>query len=449
MVELPRHPKYNTLNRKEDNTAYDKNNGSSMLGRNRLFDAFLGFELWPEMLELADTFYLEPTDLPEEQAHRLYALGLAHFALGETNKAREALDSIEGCWKQLKQERFEAAEKAEEKTKKEKGDTTQAMVTAMKGFDSRLERVEKYRNELNIWWRIAAGSTNEARELLQNASELPKGQRGRLWHALGDATNCIRIATELAKESTNQAPDLALAAHLCWQAGDANAATNAFRQLRSISSGFDLSTPIFARLAPLAEHFGLPADWRVQPRKKSDVGKRPSLESLGPFRWQPYSAPAWTLADGEQNQHSLAAYKGHPVLVVFYLGSRCQHCLEQLNLLGPAEKDFAAQGISVIAISTEGPESLQKAVEKTKREGVFRFPIVSDAALSTFKAYGVYDDFERMPLHGTFLVDGAGKVRWQDISYEPFTDMRFLLAESRRLLALSRTPMVARMKSED
>ena len=36
MVELPRHPKYNTLNRKEDNTAYEKNNGTSMLGRSRL-----------------------------------------------------------------------------------------------------------------------------------------------------------------------------------------------------------------------------------------------------------------------------------------------------------------------------------------------------------------------------------------------------------------------------
>src|SRR5882724_2296750 len=94
MVELPRHPKYNTLNRKEDNTAYDKNNGSSMLGRNRLFDAFLGFELWPELLALADTFYLEPTDLPEEQARRFYALGLGHFALGHTNEAGAMMSSL-------------------------------------------------------------------------------------------------------------------------------------------------------------------------------------------------------------------------------------------------------------------------------------------------------------------------------------------------------------------
>jgi hypothetical protein len=40
-----------------------------------------------------------------------------------------------------------------------------------------------------------------------------------------------------------------------------------------------------------------------------------------------------------------------------------------------------------------------------------------------------------MPLHGTFLVDGDGAVRWQDVGAAPFTDFAWLLAESRRLLA--------------
>ncbi|GIT05337.1 MAG: hypothetical protein CM1200mP29_07480 [Verrucomicrobiota bacterium] len=45
------------------------------------------------------------------------------------------------------------------------------------------------------------------------------------------------------------------------------------------------------------------------------------------------------------------------------------------------------------------------------------------------------DDFEQQPLHGTFLIDRQGLVRWQDISYEPFTKVEFLLEESKRLLA--------------
>jgi hypothetical protein len=258
MVELPRHPKYNTLNRKEDNSAYDKNNGSSMLGRNRLFDAFLDYELWPEMLTLADTFYLEPTELPEEQARRFYALALAHFATGETNAVGSLMTSLEACTKQLKRERFDATEQAEETAKKSKGDTTDAMVKAMKGFNSRLERVDKYQDELKIWSALAAGKTNDARKLLDDAKNLPKEQRARLWFGLGDTDNTAKLAKELVKSSTNQAPDLALAAHLLWHTGNTNEATNAFKQLRAISSRFDLDAPIFARLTPIAEHLGLP-----------------------------------------------------------------------------------------------------------------------------------------------------------------------------------------------
>ena len=83
--------------------------------------------------------------------------------------------------KQLKQERFDAAEKAEEMAKKEKKDTTDAMVKAMKSFNSRLERVDKYRSELAIHWALATSQTNEAIELLREAKDLPLTQRARLW----------------------------------------------------------------------------------------------------------------------------------------------------------------------------------------------------------------------------------------------------------------------------
>jgi peroxiredoxin len=449
MVELPRHPKYNTLNRKEDHTAYDKNHGSSMLGRNRLFDAFLKFELWPEMLTFADTFYLEPTDLPEEKARRLYALALAHSALGATNEARVLASSLDDCWKQLKQERFEATEKAETEAKKEKTDTAEAMVKALRGFNDRLETVEKYRGELKIWSLLAEGNTNAARNLMGEAKDFPRDQRARLWQSLGDSTNSVKLANEIVESSTNQAPDLALAAHLLWQSGETNSAANAFRQLRAISSHFELATPVFARLAPIADHLGLPADWRMAPSDRSDVGVRPALDSLGPFRWQPYLAPGWTLNDGEHHTRSLADYAGRPVLVVFYLGYGCSHCLEQLNLLAPKAKEFTAQGISIVAVSTDSEDGLHKSAEQSKQDGGFPFPIVSDDTLKAFKAYRAYDDFERMPLHGTFLVDGQGKVRWQDISYEPFTDLEFLVGESRRLLGLSQTQLTAQAPKRD
>src|SRR5436190_2150121 len=112
--------------------------------------------------------------------------------------------------------------------------------------------------------------------------------------------------------------------------------------------------------------------WMIPPPKKKDTGKRPSLDSLGPFRWEPYTAPGWTLTDAAGQQRSLADYKGRPVLVVFYLGAGCQHCVEQLNLLATDGKDFEALGISIIAISTGKPAGLSKSTNKSVSENFER-----------------------------------------------------------------------------
>jgi peroxiredoxin len=400
------------------------------------------------MVALAETFYLEPTQLPEEQARRLYALALAHFELNQTNQACESMSLIENCRKQLAQERYAAAEKAELEAKKDKKDTSEAMVKAMKAFSSRIERVDQYQDELKIWWTLAQGKTNEIASLIESASGLPRNQRARLWQAAGDKTNVVKLAHEIIKNSTNQAPDLALASWLLWKASDTNGAVDGFKQLRKISARFDIETPIFSRLNPIAKHLGMATDWRVEFVKKHDVGKRPELDSLGPFRWRPYAAPGWTLKDGDNVQHSLADYKGKPVLMVFYLGSGCAHCLEQLNLLITSRNLFQEQGINIVAVSTEGVSGLSKTVAKLKGEENIPFLILANEWLNSFKEYRAYDDFEKMPLHGIFLVDGEGKVRWQDINFEPFTDFKFLAGESRRLLTIGREPLLAGANSK-
>src|SRR5262249_4601038 len=86
--------------------------------------------------------------------------------------------------------------------------------------------------------------------------------------------------------------------------------------------------------------------------------------------------------------------------------------------------------------STDDDAGLAKSIESYK-SGAFPFPLVSDPALGAFKAYRAHDDFENRPLHGTFFIDSPGFVRWQDISFEPFRDARFVLSEARRVLAIS------------
>ena len=90
-------------------------------------------------------------------------------------------------------------------------------------------------------------------------------------------------------------------------------------------------------------------------------------------------------------------------------------------------------GIELIAISTDDAAGLKQSIDNYQ-DGPIPFPLVTDAPLEVFKAYRCYDDFEKQPLHGTFFIDGQGLVRWQDISYQPFEDTKFLLGEAQRLL---------------
>ena len=73
MIELPRHPKYNTLD--EGQRAISAGCGCSKCSR--------GSRCGTKLIALADTPYLEPTDNEDEQVKRLRALGKAHYRRGD------------------------------------------------------------------------------------------------------------------------------------------------------------------------------------------------------------------------------------------------------------------------------------------------------------------------------------------------------------------------------
>ena len=187
-------------------------------------------------------------------------------------------------------------------------------------------------------------------------------------------------------------------------------------------------------LKPLVKEWKLPEDWRT-PKTPTDVGKRPDLATLGPLCWHPSPAAGWSLPQPDGTQISLDHYRGKPVLVLFYLGSGCLHCVEQLRKFSPMAADFSREGISIVAISSEPMDSLKHSLTTLEGQRNDQFSAhCATADQKVFRAYRAYDDFENMPLHGAFLIDAAGLVRWHDIGYEPFMDASFVLNEARRLL---------------
>lgn len=310
---------------------------------------------------------------------------------------------------------------------------------ARKDFDKRIEPIKPALAELRFLTSVAAGPSDEAKNLLDVcAKDVPAWRLARYHLMAGDNEKAIATAKKAAGEKDNDHSvlPLALLAHVLFTTDHLDEARTTFAQLRALSSQADLTAPPLARLAPLAKICDAPADWRAPVSEKADVGIRPALDTLGPFRWQPSPALPWSLPDAEGKLRSLSDYRGKPVVVIFYLGYGCVHCTEQLSAFAPMAQAYKDAGIQLIGVSTDSVADLKRALAPVKYAAEFPFPLVADAGKEIFKSYRAFDDFEKIPLHGTFLIDGNGLVRWQDISFEPFMDATFLLNEAKRLLAM-------------
>ncbi len=526
MLELPRHPKYNS---------FDKDGMCSCkYGRQRLLQVLSSFEQWEQLIELADTMYLEPTDDKTEQARRWRHLGLAHFYLGQSEELQNCIEALEALLIEFDQAAEKAGEEAAEKKRQEldeaapnaaalnaaalnaaalnndaatsaqdNGDPPKAVsdqenvtqpndepVGIRKDEDNesdnnedddlgedadqqqdedeeekeekekeldRCQQIEQARtaaqsearkgeesvrrglDELRGLQLLEAGEAEQAIALWKQC-DISKSRLAEYYFLAGDHDKAADLCKKAVERGENQVRPLAVQVDLLRRMGRNDAAKAAFERLRTVAGVADLSMPLLIRLGDFAEELAWPADWRTPPAEANDVGNRPDLETLGPFRWSPSPAADWALPDHRTKRIALADYRGQPVVVIFYLGAGCLHCVEQLHEFIPLLAQFQAAGIEVVAISSETVPQLATAIENFSAEGALLedrgFPIrlVADPQLDVFRRYRAYDDFEQMPLHGTFLIDGEGMVRWQDISYEPFLDAEFLLRESQRLL---------------
>ncbi len=143
-------------------------------------------------------------------------------------------------------------------------------------------------------------------------------------------------------------------------------------------------------------------------------------------------APALVLEDATGKTRDLGARASNgPVVVVFYLGFTCIACVTHLVELERAMPRFRERGAEVWAVSADSPSFSR---ERMRRFGDFQIPLLSDSDHAVALAYGVWkplpggnkDDGEA--LHGTFIVDRGGSIRWVYIGDRPFADIDALLA---------------------
>jgi peroxiredoxin len=128
-----------------------------------------------------------------------------------------------------------------------------------------------------------------------------------------------------------------------------------------------------------------------------------------------------------------------PVVVVFYLGSSCMACMTHLVELEQAMPSFRDRGARVLAVSDDTPETSR---ERGRKFGELELPLLSDTGHAASFAYGVWtplpgaDKLAGRELHGTFIIDGRGLIRWAHLGDRPFTNIEALLAEVDRVNGL-------------
>jgi len=157
---------------------------------------------------------------------------------------------------------------------------------------------------------------------------------------------------------------------------------------------------------------------------------RTSLEKFGPNKWEPYPAPALDVKDAAGKQVTLNQFKGKNVILVFYLGQECPHCMKQLHDIANKKDDWSRLGAVVLAVSSTPPA---KNAEALKAFGDLPVQILSDDNHINAHRFHSYDDFEEMELHSTILIDKLGRVYWARNGGEPFGDMAFLVKELERM----------------
>jgi len=169
------------------------------------------------------------------------------------------------------------------------------------------------------------------------------------------------------------------------------------------------------------------------------------LTGYGPGQWEPYAAPTLDVLDAAGKSVTLADYTGRNVILVFYLGDECSHCMEQLVELGKKQTTWSDLDTVVLAVSSKTPAANAGALRSV---GKLPVTLLSDAAdHANARRFRAYDDFEDLELHATLLIDKKGRVYWGRFGGDPFTDFAFLEKQLKRMNRLTAPPSDAEART--
>ena len=417
LVEEPRDPSKNGPN----------DGGSAQRsGRARWVEVLTRYELWDELLEADRTGALDWSSVPVEQVQRALALGQAYAAKSDAAGLAKQIDRL----KELAASEAKGGPRRGERP----GQALASSDGATAATRSALAELEGLR-------LLAAGDIGAAFDQFAKAPMMRKEALARAHLKARNYGLAESVARTAVREGENQVPPLAALVEVLHAAGKEKDARSTYRTLETVARWADRDFPAFRRIEAVAAPWKLDKSWS-SPKDAGTAGtdeasiNRIELGSLGPLLWSPFPADSFQLVDTAGVPWKLEDQRGKCVLLLFFLGGKCAHCMQQLDLFSKADQALRSRNVVTAAISTDDAEVTKQL--KNNKDGVaFKMPILADPKLDLFKKNHAYDDFECQPLHGTILIDSRGFVRYQRISAEPFLDVEFIKGEVDRINRLT------------
>jgi peroxiredoxin/tetratricopeptide (TPR) repeat protein len=371
--------------------------------------AMVKFERWDDLLKEGNIPW---RDIFLDKMNRNYFEARAWFGKGEVEKAEKSI----GAHTALKSE-------------------------AEKNGQKPIYEIEAL--ELKARMLLARGRTLEGLQVLTEAAEKEfDNQRGyadpptypeALYNALGEAylkTKSPALAAEAFEKglelTKNDLFSLSGLVRAYAAEGEKAKAEDAMARLRFVAADADKGLAIVDRAVAM----GITATPRDSSPRMQRNYLRTSLEKFGPNKWEPYAAPKLEVKDSAGKLVTLDQFKGKNVILVFYLGVECPHCMKQLHDIGNKKDDWERLDTVVLAVSSTAPA---KNAEGLKAFGSLPVELLSDSGGENAHRFHSYDDFEDIELHSTILIDKLGRVRWARNGGDPFSDMAFLTKQVERM----------------
>jgi peroxiredoxin/tetratricopeptide (TPR) repeat protein len=391
LVDQPRDPEKNGPN----------DGGSAQRsGRARWAELLTRYELWDELIDATTSGALDWSNIPFEQQQKAYALGLAYAGKNDQAKLVDQINVL----------------------KKQTGGEAKGLLAELEGLEL-----------------LSRGEISPAFDQFTKATSMRPEALARAHLTARNFGFAESTARQAVAKNRNQVPALAAQVEVLHACGKEQEAREAYHVLEPLARCADRDLPVFRRLENVVARWKAEGSWidaglsTANPADTDETAvDRIDLNKLGPLIWSPFAAAALNGTDTAGVPWNLTSHKGKNVLVIFFLGGKCAHCMQQLELFGKEYEALKRMDVETVAINSDDVDAARSL--KNNKEGIkFPMPMLADPKLDLFKLYRAFDDFENQPLHATFLIDGEGNVRFQRISADPFLDVEFIKGEARRI----------------